>query len=176
MAHGSAWGLAFALALVAGSLAGCSNENKKWEGAQASAEKRVEAKEKAKESGDAPKPAAGDALNAFFPPDGTDGMARTFEQEKPGFVQAKLRKHVTDATLSISDVVQNEEARKKFETATEKLGNDPMTTLGKNQTTALIADRWQIKVSSPQLDHPARKALLEKFDLEGLRKLAASTK
>jgi len=44
-----------------------------------------------------------------------------------------------------------------------------VTTVGKNQTTAMIANRWQIKVSSQQLDHAARKALLEKFDLAGLR-------
>ena len=162
----------FVALVMCGSLAasaGCNGDNKKWQGAQASAEKRAEAKEDAEDKGEAPKAAEGGTLNKFFPPADTDGMVRTFDQEKDGFVQAKLKKGATEATLSISDLVQNEEARKKFDTATEKLGDDPVTTVGKNQTTAMIAKRWQIKVSSQQLDHPARKALLEKFDLTGLR-------
>lgn len=153
-------------------LAGCDSENDRWERAQKSAEKRAEAKK----DGELPKAADGSDLNKFFPADSTDGMKRTFDQEKEGFVQAKYSKEGTDATLAISDLVQNEEGRKKFAEATEKLGEDPLTTVGKNQSTALVANRWQIKVSSQQLDHAARKALLEKFDLAGLRAFAPKTK
>ncbi len=176
MAQRFEWVLALAMGLAIGGSTACNDENKKWEGAQASAEKRAEAKADAKDKGEAPKAAEGGTLNKFFPPADTDGMSRTFEQEKDGFVQAKLSKTGTDATLSISDLVQNEEARKKFTDATEKLGDDPLTTVGKNQTTALIANRWQIKVSSQQLDHAARKVLLEKFDLAGLRAFSPPTK
>lgn len=172
MARRYGWLAALCLSVAIATAAGCSNENEKWEGAQKSAEKQAEAKEK----GDAPKAAEGGTLNKFFPANDTDGLERTFEQEKDGFVQAKFSKEGTDATLSISDLVQNEEARKKFADATEKLGDDPVTTVGKNQTTAMIANRWQIKVSSQQLDHAARKALLEKFDLAGLRGFNPSTK
>lgn len=152
--------------------AGCDSENDRWKDAQKSAEARAEAKK----DGELPKAADGSDLNKFFPPDSTDGLKRTFDQEKEGFVQAKFSKDGTEATLSISDVVQNEEARKKFGAATEKLGEDPVTTVGKNQSTALVANRWQIKVSSQQLDHDARKALLEKFDLVGLRGFDPKTK
>jgi len=150
--------------------AGCSDKNKKWEGTQESAEKRAEAKAK----GELPKAAEGATLNKFFP-EATDGWKRTFEQEKEGFAQAKFSKDTDEATLSVSDLAQNEEARKKFSDASEKIGDDPLTTVGKNQTTALVAGRWQIKVSSQQLDHPARRALLEKFDLAGLRAFKPST-
>ncbi|MFZ5892396.1 MAG: hypothetical protein ACOY0T_15155 [Myxococcota bacterium] len=152
----------FGFALVAN--LGCSKENQRWEAAQQAAEKQVETKPDTN-----PKAAAGDQLNKFFPADETDGFKRTFDQEKPGFVQAKFSKDGADATLSISDLVQNEDARKKFAGAIEKLGDAPMTTVGKNQTTALVANRWQIKVSSQQLDHAARTSLLQKFDLTSLR-------
>jgi hypothetical protein len=155
-----------------GIVAGCSDENKRWEAAQESAEKRAQAKA----DGELPKAADGATLNTFFPPDGTDGLKRSFDQEKEGFAQAKFSKDGLDATLSISDVVQNDAARAKFDGAEDKLGDDPVTTVGKNQTTALIARRWQIKVSSQQMDHPARRALLEKFDLAGLRAFQPSTR
>ncbi|WP_437512091.1 hypothetical protein [Sorangium sp. So ce1099] len=166
------WLGALCLAGMLSGATGCKNKNERWEGAQEAAEQRAE--EKAK--GDAPKAVEGGKLNAFFPADGVDGLKRTFEQEKDGFVQAKYAKDGAEATLSISDLVQNEDARKKFADATEKLGSDPLTTVGKNQTTALVADRWQIKVSSQAMDHAARKALLEKFDLGGLRSFNPPTK
>jgi len=156
--------------------AACSSENDRWEGAQKSAEVKAEARAEAKAKGELPKAAEGDSLNKFFPADDTDGLKRTFDQEKEGFVQATFQKDGAKATLSISDVVQNEDAVKKFSDATEKLGDDPLTTVGKNQTTALIAKRWQIKVSSQDMDHAARTALLGKFDLAGLRAFNPSTK
>ena len=41
-------------------------------------------------------------------------------------------------------------------------------TVGKNQSTVLVKNRFQIKVSSQTLDHEARKAILATFDLKGL--------
>jgi hypothetical protein len=166
------WVAVVVLGIAMAMSAGCDSENDRWEGAQKSAEARAEAKK----NGELPKAADGSDLNKYFPADATDGFKRTFDQEKDGFVQAKLSKDGAEATLSISDLVQNEEARKKFAEATEKVGDDPVTTVGKNQSTALIANRWQIKVSSQQLDHAARRALLEKFDLAGLRAFNPSTK
>jgi len=154
------------LAVASMCVTACRNkENERWQGAQEAAERRVDAHKK----GLAPAAVSGGSLNKFFPADGESGLRRTFEQEKTGYVQAKYSKDGTDATLSISDLAQNEDARKKFQTASERLGSDPVTTVGKNQTTVLVADRWQVKVSSQQLDHNARKALLQKFDLSSLR-------
>jgi hypothetical protein len=113
--------------------------------------------------------AEGSNFNAAFPPDGVDGHKRVFTQEKDGFAEAKLQKDGKDvATLSISDTNANADAKGKFAEAKEKLGEWPMLTVGKNQTTVLVKDRYQVKVSSPTLDHDARKKLLEKFDLKRL--------
>ena len=114
--------------------------------------------------------AAGSQLNAAFPPDGVDGHKRVFTQEKDGFAEAKLQKDGKDvATLSISDTNGTPDAKAKFDAATEKLeGKYPLVTVGKNQSSVLVGSRWQVKVSSPSLDAPARSALMSKFDLEGL--------
>jgi hypothetical protein len=115
---------------------------------------------------------AGSKLNAFFPADGTDGYSRVFTQEKDGFVEAKLKKEGQDvATVSISDASSDEAAKGKFAGATEKVGDHPLVTVGKNQSAVLVNGKMQIKVSSQTLDADARKALLGKFDLAGLAKL-----
>ena len=36
------------------------------------------------------------------------------------------------------------------------------------ETTALVKDRYQLKIFSTTLDHGARKAILASFDIEGL--------
>src|SRR5262245_35685480 len=71
-------------------------------------------------AGSAPK-VEGGKLNAFFPPDGTDGYSRVFTQEKDGFVEAKLKKDGQDAaTLSISDASSDDAVKSKFASSTEK--------------------------------------------------------
>ena len=47
----------------------------------------------------------------------------------------------------------------------------PLYELGKNQSKILVADKYQVAISSQTLDSAARKALFEKFDLAGLSKL-----
>lgn len=112
--------------------------------------------------------AAGGGLNAAFPGD-SDGFTRVFTQEKDGFAEAKWQKDGKDvATLSVSDTNANADAKSKFDGAKEKLGEWPMMTVGKNQTTVLAKNRWQVKVSSQTLDHDARKGILGKFDLKQL--------
>ncbi|HEU4409754.1 MAG TPA: hypothetical protein VFS43_31165 [Polyangiaceae bacterium] len=119
-------------------------------------------------------PVAGGAFNKFFPPE-AEGTKRVFSQEKTGYAEAKLQKDGKDvATLSISDTNNNLTARDRFKTAADKLRGHPVTTVGKNQTTMLVGDRFQVKVSSPTLDDAARREWLGRFDLSGLEKLAAS--
>lgn len=114
----------------------------------------------------------GKKLNAFFPADGTDGYSRTFTQEKDGFVEAKLKKDGQEAaTLSISDASGDEAVKSKFASASDKVSGQPLVTVGKNQSAVLVHDKYQIKVSSQSLDADARKALLAKFDIDGLAKL-----
>lgn len=114
----------------------------------------------------------GKKLNVFFPADGTDGYSRVFTQEKDGFVEAKLKKDGQEvATLAISDASGDDAVKGKFASATDKVGAHPLVTVGKNQSAVLVHDRYQVKVSSQSLDADARRALLGKFDLDGLGKL-----
>jgi hypothetical protein len=149
-------GLGLALATVA-----CKQEPSRWDQAATSTAT----------AGASPK-IEGSKLNAFFPADGTDGYSRVFSQEKEGFVEAKLKKDGQEvATLSISDASGDEAAKGKFASASDKVGDHPLVTVGNNQSAALVGGKFQVKVSSKTLDAEARKALLAKFDLAGLSKI-----
>ncbi|MEZ4300888.1 MAG: hypothetical protein R3B70_38495 [Polyangiaceae bacterium] len=153
--------LAAALGLVAGLSACKKDEPSRWE-TSATATLSAAATPKIE----------GSKLNAFFPADNTDGHTRVFSQEKDGFVEAKLKKDGADvATLSISDASGDDAVKSKFEKSTDKVGDYPLVTVGKNQSAVLVNGKFQVKVSSPTLDPDARKAWLGKFDLAGLAKL-----
>nr|MCU0685472.1 hypothetical protein [Polyangiaceae bacterium] len=157
-----------ALALFVMFVAACGEDKKpsRWDGASS-------ARPAAPASG-APPAAEGGAFNRFFPAEGAEGTKRIFTQEKTGYAEAKLQKDGKDlATLSISDTNANPEARAKFESSSENLRGHRLMTVGKNQTTVLVKDRFQIKVSSPSLDDPARREWLGRFDFAGLERLAA---
>ncbi len=113
--------------------------------------------------------AATGSLNRYFPKDGDGGYKRVFTADKEGYAEAKLQKDGKDvATLTIADTNTAPEAREKFKGASEKIEAFPLMKVGNNQSSALIKDRFQVKVSSPTLDHEARKAILATFDLKGL--------
>jgi hypothetical protein len=144
----------------------CSKEPTRWDKAAAQAESATPIV-----TASAP-PKAGAALNKAFPADGVDGVKRVFTMEKDGFSEAKLQKDGKDiATISVADTRTNDDAKKKFAESTEKVGDYPVVTVGKNQTSMLVGERYQVKVSSPTLDHEARKAWLTKFDLAALAKM-----
>lgn len=112
------------------------------------------------------------AFNKFFPKDGAGGNKRVFAADKEGFAEAKLQKDGKEiAVLAISDAQKLAFAKAKFGNATEKIDGFPVTTVGNNQTSALVKDRYQVKVTSQTLDHEARKAILATFDLKGLEGL-----
>lgn len=112
---------------------------------------------------------AAGTLNKFFPKDGEGGYKRVFTADKEGYAEAKLQKDGKEvAVVSISDAERLAYAKAKFEGATEKLEGFPLMTVGKNQSTVLVKNRFQVKVSSPTLEHEARKAILSTFDLKGL--------
>lgn len=147
-------------------LAGCSKDEPKstrWDDAAA-------ALASAPPASSVPKLPTG-TFNKFFPTDGAGGYARVFTADKEGFAEAKLQKDGKDvATLSIADADQNPDAKSKFASATEKVSGFPAMKVGNNQTTVLVKDRFQVKCSSPTLDHEARKAIIATFDLQGLSK------
>jgi hypothetical protein len=94
-----------------------------------------------------------------------------FTAEKPGYVEAKLttRDGGDLAMLSISEAAAD--ALAKFASASDAVSGFPLVTLGNNQSSVLVANKYQVKVSSKQLAAPDRKALLATFDLKGLSAL-----
>lgn len=144
-------------------LAGCKKDEPKstrWEDAAAAVASAVPA------TSAAPKTETG-SFNRFFPKDGTGGYTRIFTADKEGYAEAKLEKDGKEvARLTIADA--DAAAKAKFGSATEKIAGAPVVKFGNNQSTALVKDKYQVKVSSPTLDHEARKKILESFDLGGL--------
>lgn len=108
-------------------------------------------------------------LKNFFPQDGAGGYRRVLRAGREGYAEAALEKDGKEvATLSIADAERMAYAKVKFENAAEKLDGYPLLTVGKDLSTILVKDRFQIKVLSKTLDPEARKAILASFDLRGL--------
>ena len=149
--------------LVAG--AACSKEPNRWEAAEQKAERAAES------AAEAPEKVKGSKLNAYFPASGPNGATRVFTAEKPGYVEAKLqdRDGAEVALVSISEAASD--ALAKFEAASDRVSGHPLVTVGKNQSSALVNKRFQVKVSSKTLSAEQRKALLGTFDLAGLSAL-----
>jgi hypothetical protein len=159
------------LAWLLSSIAGCKKEPTRWDNA-AEAPIPPKAADPAQSAQASPPEKAGASFNKAFPADGTDGYKRVFTQEKEGFAEAKLQKDGKDvATLAVTDVASDAEAKGKFTKSTESIDGNPLVTVGKNQSALLIKDRYQVKVSSMTLDAGARKQLLGKFDLKALASL-----
>jgi hypothetical protein len=160
--------VAFALvssAAAVASLGACKKEPTRWDNA-------AEAPIPPKPAEPAQQEKAGGSFNKAFPADGTDGYKRVFTQEKEGFAEAKLQKDGKDvATLAVTDVTNDAEAKGKFAKSTDAIDGHPLVTVGKNQSALLVKDRYQVKVSSMTLDADARKQLLGKFDLKTLASL-----
>ncbi len=112
----------------------------------------------------------GDAatLTRYFPPAGTDGAEQSVTAERDGYAEARLRREGKElATLTIEDLGGNGNARAKFQGASERVNGFPVTSVG-DETTLLVKDRYQVRVTSSALRHDDRKVWLGKFDLYGL--------
>jgi len=113
----------------------------------------------------------GSNFNKFFPDSG-EGYERVYTQEKQGFAQAALKLDGQKvATLSIADTTGNEKAKEKFATAEQKIDGYPAVEQGRTTTAILVADRYQVKVSSSQLSPSEREEWLSRFNLNGLANL-----
>jgi hypothetical protein len=151
------------LALAFLLIAACSKEPNRWE----EAEKKAEASEHVDT---APK-VEGGKLNAFFPSAGPNGAKRVFTAEKAGYVEAKLvgSDGADVAMLAVSEAAPD--ALAKFASASDKVEGYPLVTVGSNQSSALVNNKFQVKVSSKVLTAEERKAVLAQFDLKGLASL-----
>ena len=114
------------------------------------------------------KPVPVGGFKKFFPKE-EGGYTRVMTSEKEGFSEANLLKDGKEvAILTIIDANKLAYAKAKFEGSTEKLDDLPVLKIGANQSSVLVKDRFQVKVTSQTLDHEARKAILATFDLKGL--------
>ncbi len=108
-------------------------------------------------------------LKDYFPQDGAGGYKRVLRANRVGYAEAALEKDGKEiAVLSIADAERLAYLKTKFENATERVEGFPLITQGKDLSTILVRDRFQIKVLSKTLDADARKAILASFDLKGL--------
>jgi hypothetical protein len=149
------------MAAVALLLAGCVEEESRWEAAQQASEENATA------VSDAALP--GSTFNKFFPKQ-EGGIDVVFKQEKAGFAQAALHREGTPiGTFSISDTRNNTAARDKFKTTQLKIEGFPAV-VRENTTSLLVGDRFQVQVQSEgdALTADDRAAWFEKFDLAGL--------
>lgn len=117
----------------------------------------------------APEMKSGAELKAFFPVDGVLGTKRTFTQEKPGFAEAKVQQGGKDlAVLSITDALNDADAKGKFANAADKVNGAPVITVGKTQSAALVKNRYVLSVDSPTFDVKRRKIWLAHFNVNAL--------
>lgn len=108
-------------------------------------------------------------LKDYFPQDGAGGYRRVVRANRVGYAEASLEKDGKEvAILSIADAERLAYAKARFERATEKVDGFPLLTSGKDLSTVLVRDRFEIKVLSRTLDASARKAVVASFDLKGL--------
>ncbi|MEB3281076.1 MAG: hypothetical protein VKK42_19340 [Lyngbya sp.] len=121
----------------------------------------------------AAEPVSGGQFNKFFPTTGGD-YKLNFRQEKSGFAQAKLSQAGTDlALLSINDTANNPTAASKFQNTNKTIAGYPAVTQGNNTTAILVADRYQVKVTSQSntFTESDREQWLTKFNLTGLARV-----
>jgi hypothetical protein len=116
---------------------------------------------------------SGGSFNRYFP-EARNGYQRIYTQEKKGFAEAKLTRDGKDvAVMAISDTLNNPTAKSKFQNAQNSINGYPAVNQGTNSTALLVADRYQIKVSSRDTSfvESDREEWLSKFDLKGLSRL-----
>lgn len=108
-------------------------------------------------------------LKIYFPGDGVLGTKRTFTQEKLGFAEAKVQQGGKDlAVLSITDALNDADAKGKFANTAEKLDDAPVISIGKTQSAALVKGRYVLTVDSQILDDQRRKTWLTHFNVKAL--------
>jgi hypothetical protein len=111
----------------------------------------------------------GASLNDVLPADGHDGTKRVFTQEKEGYAEAEYnRDGQTLVTVSVSDTNNNPSARDKFGAAAENVAGHPVVDVGAHSTQALVAGRYQVRVSSQVLGPAERRAWLQAANLTAL--------
>ena len=119
----------------------------------------------------ASEPVSGGEFNKFFPKSQGDYKVN-FRQEKSGFAQAKVSQGGEEvALLSINDTANNPTAASKFQNSNKSIAGYPAVTQGSNTTALLVANRYQVKVTSKTLSESEREQWLTQFNLTGLARV-----
>lgn len=155
------WMLVAACAIL-----GCQEKSaNRWE--KAEQESETSPKAVAKEA------IAGGEFNRFFP-QVESPWDIVYKQEKSGFAQASLHQEGREvALLSVSDTVNNPEAKEKYQNSKLMIAGRPAVALGEQGTAILVNDRFQIQVRSmdPTFGSEERMEWLTKFDLDAIGRI-----
>lgn len=118
----------------------------------------------------------GGDFNQFFPK--SEGAFEViYIQEKQGFAEATLQKGgQEEATLSVTDTVNNPDALQKYTESTQTAGIYPLAAVGSQGSAILVGGRFQVQIRSKSdtFSEADRLAWLEKFDLTGLSQLGSN--
>ena len=115
----------------------------------------------------------GASFKPFFPAPGLDGTTEKVERTPKGGMMEVVYKKGKDevATLVITDTTTDPRVRDDYKGASEKVAGHPLKTSGYAKSAVLVADRYQVQITSPRVKAEGRKAWLEKVDLKGLAAL-----
>ncbi len=152
-------------------VSGCGSqtaEPTRWDSAQQESTQQQRGQAVAKDA------EQGSRFNRFFPEAG-EGYDLVYTQEKKGFAAAKLKQNGKEvAALAVSDISSNPSAADKYQNSAKTIAGYPAAELGKTQTSVLVGDRFQVKISSrdDSFTPSDREAWLQRFDLQGIEGLA----
>lgn len=115
----------------------------------------------------------GAKLKPFFPPTGMDGATDKAERPpKEGMMEIAYKKGKDDvAVIVITDTAGEPRVKDDYAGVKDTAGGYPLKTSGYFKSAILVADRFQVQITSQRLKADQRKAWLEKMDLKGLAAL-----
>lgn len=115
----------------------------------------------------------GAKLKPFFPAAGMDGTTDKAERPpKEGMMEIAYKKGKDDvAVIVVTDTAGEPRVKDDYAGVKDTAGGYPLKTSGYFKSAILVADRYQVQITSQRLKADQRKAWLEKMDLKGLAAL-----
>jgi hypothetical protein len=115
----------------------------------------------------------GERFKPFFPAAGMDGATEKAERPpKEGMMEVAYKNGKDDvAVMVITDTAGEPRVRGDYAGTKDTAGGFPLKTSGYFKSAILVADRYQVQLTSQRLKADQRKAWLEKVDLAGLKAL-----
>lgn len=115
----------------------------------------------------------GAKFKPFFPAVGMDGTTDKAERPpKEGMMEIAYKKGKDAvAVIVVTDTAGEPRVKDDYAGAKDTAGGYPLKTSGYFKSAILVADRYQVQITSQRLKADQRKAWLEKMDLKGLAAL-----